>query len=1066
MSHHATVDERPEGRWRRLRSRASRVIVLSSIIVGGASMGIGPSPAALAACTPPGAPSGLTATEARKTNSLRRDQVLLDWDAPTENTWAADDYVVEWSNNGSSWASKRVGATGTVPTTLTMNGLATGTSYLFRVSGLNVYQDPVGGPCTGPATTPVMAVTPRWPPPAPGGLQANPGTATGSARGTVSLSWNPLSELNLSGDYYRVEWSADGNTWTSASVGVTTTKWTVTGLASNKEYLFRVAGASAFDGYAAGPWTTAKGKTVLLPPTTPTSLTAAVAPATAVGSGQVKLSWTAPADDGGQAITDYVIERSTDGASWTVVDDGVSTATMSTLTGLANGTKYSFRVYAKSDAGKGDLSAIVTATPVWMPAAPSGFSASLSTSPGGLENVALKWSAPANNGSAITGYLIEASTTGNDWSPVTDVQWTTATAGVVRGLTKGTAYRFRVSAQNAVGRGPNSTEASATPEGKPDAPRALTAAVAPATAVGSGEVKLAWTAPNNDGGPDITDYVISMSDGGSSQVVDDGVSTATTYTVHGLTNGKPYSFAVGAKNTYGVGNVATTEATPLWTPSAPDGLTAMTAPAPGVGSGQVALSWSASADNGKQVTGYVIEQSVDGTLWTAVADASSTTTSFTVDGLTNGIRYSYRVAAQNELGLGAWSTAQATPVWLPAAPEDVTATVGPNTGLDRGEVGVSWSPAVDNGAPVTDYLLEMSADGETWTAVDDGVSTATAFKVRGLDDATSYQFRVAALNGLGQGPWSLPIDATTPTVKPAAPSGLVAWVPAPWRSGTMNLTWSAPEDDGGSAITDYVIERSTDGVEWTAVVDGESTATSSTVDGLTNGSSYSFRVAAINTAGTGEWSAPASTVLEGTPAAPGGLTATVAPAPGVGAGQVRLNWTAPENSGTLMIVDYVIQRSTDGLTWTVVSDPMSATTSSVVHGLTNGTSYRFRVGAVNAAGGGAWSATARAAPRWTPTAPISLRAAVAPTRGVGPGQVRLTWNPPRSTNGAVIRDYLLQRSVDGKRWTTIRDGVSTGRSRTVTGLRNGISYRFRVAAVNDVGRGTWSVVVRATPHAR
>jgi large repetitive protein len=1064
MSHHATVDERPEGRWRWLRSRASWVIVLSSIILGGASMGIGPSATVQAACAPPGAPSGLKATVAKTGNGLRRDQVQLDWTAPTENPSGLDDYRVEWSGDGTTWAhwTVREGNPRVIPTTFTVSGLTTGVPYFFRVAGVNVFD----GGCNSPWSTTVTAMTPRWPPPAPSGLQAKPGTPTGSERGAVTLNWTALPEFNFSGDNYRVEWSADGTTWTSDTVAANTTTKTVTGLASGKEFQFRVAGASSFDGFAAGPWSTTKGSTSRLAATAPTSLTAAVAPAPAVGSGQVKLSWSAPADDGGAAISDYVIERSTDGAVWTVVDDGVSTATTYTLTGLTNGTRYSLRVYAKNSVGKGDLSTTVGAMPVWTPTAPSNPSASLSNSPGGLEYVALTWGAALDNGSPITAYLIEASVNGKDWSPVTDVQWSTATTGVVHGLTKGTTYRFRVSAQNTVGRGANSTEVSATPEGKPDAPRGLTAAVAPASAVGSGEVKLSWSAPTNDGGPDVTDYVISMSDGGSSKVVDDGVSTATTYTVHGLANGKRYSFAVGAKNTHGVGDVGTADATPVWTPSAPDGLAATTAPTPGVGSGQVALSWVAPVDNGKPVTGYVIEQSVDGTMWTAVADAPSTATAVTVDGLTNGTHYSYRVAAQNELGVGAWSTVQATPVWLPSAPEDLTAAVAPDPGLGRGEVGVSWSPAIDNGAPITDYLLEMSSDGDTWTAVDDGVSTATMFTVRGLDDATSYQFRVAGLNALGQGPWSLPVDATTPTIKPAAPSGLVAWAPAPWRSGTVNLTWTAPDDDGGSAITDYVIERSSDGVEWTAVVDGESTATTLTVDGLTDGTEYSFRVAAINTAGAGEWSASASTVLEGAPAAPGGLTATVAPAPGVGAGQVLLSWTAPENTGTLMIVDYVIQRSTDGLTWTVVSDPMSTTTTSVVHGLTNGTSYRFRVGAVNAAGGGAWSATARAAPRWTPTAPISLRAAVAPTRGVGSGQVKLTWKLPHSTNGAAVRDYLLQRSVDGKHWTTIRDGVSTTRTRIVTGLRNGTSYRFHIAAVNGVGRGTWSAIVRAIPHAR
>lgn len=89
------------------------------------------------------------------------------------------------------------------------------------------------------------------------------------------------------------------------------------------------------------------------------------------GNSQLVLSWSAP-DTGGSAITDYVIEQFDAGSStWTVLTDGVSTATTHTVTGLTNGTSYSFRVSAKNIVGTGTASATFTGTPA-APAPSSG----------------------------------------------------------------------------------------------------------------------------------------------------------------------------------------------------------------------------------------------------------------------------------------------------------------------------------------------------------------------------------------------------------------------------------------------------------------------------------------------------------------------------------------------------------------------------------------------------------------------------------------------------------------------------------------------------------------------
>ncbi len=792
----------------------------------------------------------------------------------------------------------------------------------------------------------------------------------------------------------------------------------------------------------------------------PTGLTAAVWPAAGVGAGQVKLTWTAPFD-GGAAITDYVIERSTNQTTWTALTDGVSTATTYTDSGLAGGTSHWYRVSAKNSIGTGATSATTSATPATLPAAPSGLTGAVAPAAGvGSGQVKLSWTAPSANGSAVTDYIVEISTNQSSWATIVDGVSTTTTL-TINGLTNGTPYWFRVSAKNSVGTGPTSTTTSATPVTLPGAPSGLTAAVAPAAGVGSGEVKLSWSAPN-DGGTAITDYIVERSvDQQSWVTVADGVSTATSHTVTGLTNGTLYVFRISAKNAVGTGSTsATVFATPAALPAAPSGLSAAVAPASGVGSGEVKLSWTAAAANGSAITDYLVERSTDGATWTRVDDGVATATTSTVRGLVNGTQHQFRVAAVNGVGTSPWTaTATATPVGSPESPGGLTAAVAPAAGVGAGQVRLTWTAPATNGVAITDYLISVAESGTSWTTVDDGVSTATSFTVGGLVSGRDHEFRVAAINSVGTGTWSATVNAT-PAGPPAAVAGLRV---TDIGSGLVQLAWNQPAGNG-SAISDYLVERSTDGVNWTSIDDGVSTATTATVTGLVNGTSYRFRVTAHNSVGDGPASDPIQATPAGTPAAVGQLSATVAPDGGVGSGQVKLAWSAPTDNGGSAVVDYVIERSTDGATWTTVNDGVSTATTFTVDGLTNGTSYHFRVTARNSAGDGPASSTIEATPAGTPAAVGQVGATVAPDGGVGSGQVKLAWSAPGDAGGSAILDYVIERSTDGTTWATISDSISTATTFTVDGLTNGTAYQFRVTAHNAVGAGPASSAVQATPR--
>lgn len=195
----------------------------------------------------------------------------------------------------------------------------------------------------------------------------------------------------------------------------------------------------------------------------------------------------------------------------------------------------------------------------------------------------------------------------------------------------------------------------------------------------------------------------------------------------------------------------------------------------------------------------------------------------------------------------------------PAAPTGLAATAS------NGSVSLSWTAGLNGGSAITDYLIQYSADGSTWSTFTDGISANTSGTVTGLTNGTAYSFRVSAINSVNTGTASSVVSAT-PNL-PSSPTGLSA-TPG---NASVALSWTAGPT-GGSAITDYLIEYSTDESTWLIFADGTSTSTSATVSGLANGTRYFFRVSAVNSLGT----SPASSGMSTTPVAPPASVATPA----------------------------------------------------------------------------------------------------------------------------------------------------------------------------------------------
>ena len=178
-------------------------------------------------------------------------------------------------------------------------------------------------------------------------------------------------------------------------------------------------------------------------------------------------------------------------------------------------------------------------------------------------------------------------------------------------------------------------------------------------------------------------------------------------------------------------------------------------------------------------------------------------------------------------------------------------------------------------------------------------------------------------------------------------------------NGQVTLTWQAPLSTGGSPITGYGVDYSSDGgTTWSTAIapSAGGTALSYTVTGLTNGTAYVFRVAAANVNGTGSWSAtsvgytPQATV----PGAPTGVTGSNATPT-----SIDVSWTQPASDGGSPILRNMVGMSGDnGVTWSyrMANVALPLVTTFKWTGLSPGVSYRFRVDAQSAVGWSPWSA--------------------------------------------------------------------------------------------------------------
>jgi len=643
---------------------------------------------------------------------------------------------------------------------------------------------------------------------------------------------------------------------------------------------------------------------------------------------------------------------------------------------------------------------------------------------GGAGYVLLNWTAPASDGGApILHYTIYKGLTD---SSLTSYLTTTDIVLNDTVVNAGTMYYYAVSANNSVGESPQSVVVSAMPVGRPSAPRSLT------IIAGQTYIDLDWDTPLQTGGSPLTGYWVYRGTSPGSLVKLMEVSPANTYyRDESVEQGSTYFYRLTAFNIIGESiPTETLNATMPDVPSPPLDLSVAW------GDSYVHLSWAEPLDNGGLLlSGFKVYRSNASTPFKLLMTLTSSVLAYNDTTVTNGVTYTYNVTAFNSLGESVPAVVSSTPLGTPGKPR----VLPPGSG--NGYVHLYWeAPEVDGGTSVLGYRIYQIDDTSQLQLVGEVGPEVFSYNMTGLKNGRIYYCYVTAFNTIGDSKKSemmtgVPMGLPDPPVDLKAAPG----------DGYVQISWSKPVDDGGSAIMRYYLLRGTDQTSWEdfkEVVNLSSTSYNDTK--VENGITYKYAVRALTSIGFSGPSSVVNAIPLGVPFAPRNFTLKG------GNKLVEVSWLSPEKNGGTPITGYIVLRGEVESSLDVIETLGPETSSYNDSDVTNGKVYYYRLLAKNIIGDSLPTQTVSVKPMGIPSAPRNVR-----TEASG-SYIKVLWEPPEDTGGASITGYDIYRSDDGgemKLVGSVGPGINTYLDK---GVKPGVKYEYTVKATNSVGESVAS----------
>lgn len=690
-------------------------------------------------------------------------------------------------------------------------------------------------------------------------------------------------------------------------------------------------------------------------------------------------------------------------------------ATEITLKDLKPATDYFLRVCTSLEDLKGKpTKAVQFTTGTCEPDAPVPPKLSSKTK----TSITLKWNATCENGSKVTTYMLDYDKGLGDG--FVEVYNGLQRQHRVSKLQASTKYMFRVAAINNVGKSqysePVAFYTSGSVPNQPDPPMLSEAFV--------NSLLISWIKrPNEDS------FLLQMEDeltGHGFIPVYNG--TNLSYKIKNLRRNTDYKYRLAAINDEGQSkwSEAVSYKTLPDRPSAP--------PKPQI-KGKIhahsfKVVWESPKDNGgSEITKYIVELN-DGKGYEMLYEGSER--EHICDHLIPGHAYQVRVACCSAGGRSEFSdpcitTTQAVPPGQCQAPK--------LQGKPKAtSLHLRWSyPEYDGGASITEFAAQLISPDNTSREVYKGRDLDCI--VAGLSPGRPYLFQVRAINRVGGGPWSEPLEVVSGAGVPDPPKAPMVICRSP-HSAMVN--WEAPVNNGAT-ITEYRVEwQHKSDLDFMQLYLGPNLGHE--VKGLTAASLYSFRVQAINSAGAGPFSPVATTVTPPSSPSPvihirSSATATT----------IYLTWKEPNCNGS-DIIGYNLDIGEKQLI------SIGAITEYTIEELAPETSYKIRVQAVNGIGVGAFSSPVKVTTRPLPPNPSRLECV-----SYAPNSLKLKWGDGRNLD---LLTYTLEMEKEDGNFQMVYQGTSN--SYKINKLQEMTSYDLRLFASNAAGSGPYSEVYTFT----
>ncbi|XP_048829497.1 immunoglobulin superfamily member 22-like [Brienomyrus brachyistius] len=284
-------------------------------------------------------------------------------------------------------------------------------------------------------------------------------------------------------------------------------------------------------------------------------------------------------------------------------------------------------------------------------------------------------------------------------------------------------------------------------------------------------IKMKWKAPRDNGGKQVTSFIIERCLAGKKSWMKVGeVDPSTTFFSNDkVEEGKAYQYRIRAVNSEGVSDPLETEEVCAGEPIEPPGTTSQPQ-ITDVTKDAVTVTWTPPAqDGGAPVLGYMIERRKKGSnMWVPVSKELIQDTKYTVGGLVEDMEYEFRVVSVNRAGPGVPSSSSNSvlakdPVRAPGLVKDLHVTDSSSSSISLG-----WWPPQQGDDP-SGYILEMRPDdAKEWSKCTKVPIAGTSYTVGGLQDRMKYCFRIRAVNEGGVGE-PVALEQGVPAMPPPAP---------------------------------------------------------------------------------------------------------------------------------------------------------------------------------------------------------------------------------------------------------------------------------------------------------